>query len=356
MDGKQFSANSNNGKRSFIYYLEYYVDKYKIPLAIISAILLLVFPKVITNQYIITIAVKIGIYIMLALGLNVLVGYTGLVSLGHAGFVAVGAYTSSLLATKFGLSFFLSVIVGMIVAGLAGLLLGLPTLRLSGTYLSIVTLGFGEIIKTVAMNWDPVTNGTLGVKNIPRPIFFGIKLTIANHGLYYLMLVMLLVITIFCYTVYKSRTGRAFLAIKTDEMAGIMMGINVTYYKVLAFVLSAVICASAGALYATLIGYIDPNTFTFDVSTLILSIVILGGMGTIRGMFLGAIILISFPEVSRALMDYRFVVYGLILVLMMRFRPQGLLGWKSQTPYKLSRRVKSQLLEVPCEKPGSKTV
>jgi branched-chain amino acid transport system permease protein len=355
MNGKHFGT-TNIGKKNVIYYIEHYVDKYKVPLIIISAILLLVFPKVITNQYIITIAVKIGIYIMLALGLNVLVGYTGLVSLGHAGFVAVGAYTSSLLATKFGLSFFLSFIVGIVAAGLAGLLLGLPTLRLSGTYLSIVTLGFGEIIKTIAMNWDPVTNGTLGVKNIPRPAFFGIKLTIANHGLYYLMLVMLLVITIFCYTVYKSRTGRAFLAIKTDEMAGIMMGINVTYYKVLAFVLSAMICSAAGALYATLIGYIDPNTFTFDVSTLILSIVILGGMGTIRGMFLGAIILISFPEVSRALMDYRFVVYGLILVLMMRFRPQGLLGWKSQTPYKLSKWVKSQWKEVSGEKPGSKTI
>lgn len=352
MDGKQHGAKNVN--KSLIYYFEYYVDKYKIPLALISAILLIIFPMAITNQYYITIAVKIGIYIMLALGLNVLVGYTGLVSLGHAGFVAIGAYTASLMATKLGLGFFASVIVGMVVAGLAGLLLGLPTLRLSGTYLSIVTLGFGEIVKTIAMNWDPVTNGTLGVKNIPRPSFFGISLTIANSGLYYLMLVMLLMVSLFCYVVYKSRTGRAFLAIKTDEMAGIMMGINVTYYKVLAFVLSAVICAAAGALYATLIGYIDPNTFTFDVSTLILSIVILGGIGTIRGMFIGSFILILFPEVSRALMDYRFVVYGLILVLMMRFRPQGLLGWKSQIPYKLSKSVKNQLDAVNLKKPEGK--
>ena len=345
MNGNERGANkkSNTEKKSCIYYLEYNVERYKIPLAIISAVLLLILPKVITNQYIITIAVKIGIYIMLALGLNILVGYTSLVSLGHAGFVAIGAYTASLLATKLGLGFFLSVLAGMVVAALAGLLLGLPTLRLSGTYLSIVTLGFGEIVKTIAMNWDPVTNGTLGVKNIPSPTMFGYKLTVVNHGLYYLMLVMLLIVALFCYVVYKSRTGRAFLAIKTDEMAGIMMGINVTYYKVLAFVLSAVISAVAGALFASLIGYIDPNTFTFDVSTLILSIVILGGVGTIRGMFLGAIILISFPEVSRSLMDYRFVVYGIILVLMMRFRPQGLLGWKSQLPYKLSKYVKSQL-------------
>lgn len=345
MDKKQHDANANK-KKNMVYYIEYYVDKYKIPLAAVTAVLLIVLPQVVSNQYIVTTAVKIGIYIMLALGLNILVGYTGLVSLGHAGFVAIGAYTASLLATRLGLNFFGSIIIGMVVAGLAGLLLGLPTLRLSGTYLSIVTLGFGEIVKTIAMNWDPVTNGTLGVKNIPAPSIFGYKLTIANNGLYYLMLVMLLLIALFCYAVYKSRTGRAFLAIKTDEMAGIMMGINVTYYKVLAFVLSAVISAAAGALYATLIGYIDPNTFTFDVSTLILSIVILGGMGTIRGMFLGAAILISFPEVSRSLMDYRFVVYGLILVIMMRFRPQGLLGWKSQMPYRLSKYVKSRLEET----------
>ncbi|PXV85930.1 amino acid/amide ABC transporter membrane protein 2 (HAAT family) [Lachnotalea glycerini] len=344
--------NDIKQKKNFniILYLEQFIDRFKLPLAVSSAVLLLIFPHLLTNQYILTIVVKVGIYIILALGLNILTGYVGLVSLGHAGFVAIGAYTASLLATRLGLGFFLSMLCGMICAGIAGILLGLPTLRLSGTYLSIVTLGFGEIIKTIAMNWDSVTNGTLGVKNIPSPSIFGLKLTIANGGFYYLMLVMLLIVTLFCYVTYKSRTGRAFLAIKTDEMAGIMMGINVTYYKVLAFVLSACICASAGALYASLIGYIDPNTFTFDVSTMILSIVILGGMGTIRGMFIGSIILITFPELSRSLMDYRFVVYGLILVLMMRFRPQGLLGWKSQMPYKLSKSITRKLEQARSDK------
>lgn len=330
-------------KKNFLYQTEMFVERFKIPIIVFSALLVLGFPLVVSDQYLLTIVVKIGIYIMLALGLNILTGYTGLVSLGHAGFVAIGAYTSSLLAVKMGYGFFLSMVLGMVAASAAGVLLGLPTLRLSGTYLSIVTLGFGEIVKMVALNWDVVTNGTLGVKNIPKPELFGMKLTIANGGLYYLMVAMLLLITLFCVTVIKSKTGRAFLAIKTDEMAGVMMGINVTYYKVLAFVLSACICAMAGSLYTVLIGYIDPNTFTFDVSTLILSIVILGGMGTIRGMFLGAAVLIAFPEVSRSLMDYRFVVYGLILVLMMRFRPQGLLGWKSQMPYKVSKYVAFRL-------------
>lgn len=330
-------------KKSITYLIEAFATRYKIPIAVIAAVAVIGFPQVVTDQYLMTIVVKIGTYIMLALGLNILTGYTGLVSLGHAGFVAIGAYAASLMSVKMGMGFFPSMIFGMVVAGFVGLLLGLPTLRLSGTYLSIVTLGFGEIVKMVAMNWDKVTNGTLGIKNIPKPMLFGMKLTVANSGLYYLMVVLLIIITLFCIAVVKSRTGRAFLAIKADEMAGTMMGINVTYYKILAFVLSSCICAVAGAFYATLIGYIDPNTFTFDVSTLILSIVILGGMGTIRGMFLGSVILIAFPEVSRSLMDYRFVVYGLILVLMMRFRPQGLLGWKSQLPYKLSKEVRRQL-------------
>lgn len=330
-------------KKSLLYRIEMLSDRYRLPLMVIAAVLVLGFPQVVSDQYIITIAIKAGIYIMMALGLNILTGYTGLVSLGHAGFVAVGAYTSALLAVKMGCGFFVSMLFGVLTAGVSGVLLGLPTLRLSGTYLSIVTLGFGEIVKMVALNWDVVTNGTLGVKNIPKPELFGLKLTIANNGLYYLMAVMLLIVTCFCIAVVKSKTGRAFLAIKADEMAGTMMGINVTYYKMLAFVLSACICSVAGSLYAVLIGYIDPNTFTFDVSTLILSIVILGGMGTIRGMFLGAVVLITFPEVSRALMDYRFVVYGLILVLMMRFRPQGILGWKSQVPYKISRHVVARL-------------
>lgn len=333
------------GKKNITYMMESFIQRYKIPLSIGAAVLVLGFPHMTSDQYLMTIVIKIGAYIMLALGLNILTGYTGLVSLGHAGFVAIGAYAASLMSIRLGMGFFVSMIFGMVVAGLVGLLLGLPTLRLTGTYLSIVTLGFGEIVKMVAMNWDPVTNGTLGVKNIPKPELFGIKLTVANTGLYYLMVALLLVIALFCLAVVKSRTGRAFLAIKTDEMAGTMMGINVTYYKILAFVLSSCICAAAGAFYATLIGYIDPNTFTFDVSTLILSIVILGGMGTIRGMFLGAAILIAFPEVSRSLMDYRFVVYGLILVLMMRFRPQGLLGWKSQLPYRLSKEVRGRLAE-----------
>lgn len=307
------------------------------------AIVLVALPFVVRNQYFLTVVAKIGCYAILGLGLNILTGYTGLVSLGHAGFVAIGAYTASLLAVTLGWSFFPSMLAGMLVAAVIGVVMGLPTLRVTGTYLSIITLGFGEIVKMILMNWQSVTNGTLGVKNIPKPQIFGLTLTVGNNGMYFLILIMIVLISLFCKALTQSKTGRALRAIKADEMASTMMGINITAYKILAFVLSATVCALGGALYSSLIGYIDPNTFNFDVSTLILSIVILGGMGTIRGMYVGAIVLIAFPEVSRSLMKYRFVLYGVILVLMMRFRPEGLLGWRSTLPYGLSKKLKSRI-------------
>ena len=329
--------------------IEVFTDRYKFILGIILAAALVVLPFVMGDQYLLTVTVKIGAYAILAMGLNILTGYTGLVSLGHAGFVAIGAYTASLLSVNAGADFFTSTLAGMVVAGLVGVLLGLPTLKVTGTYLSIITLGFGEIIKMIAMNWSSVTNGTLGVKNIPKPEIFGIEMTVGNYGMYYLMLALVVLTAVFCLMVVKSKTGRAFQAIRADEMASTMMGINITGYKILAFVISACICALGGSLYATVIGYIDPNTFNFDVSTLILSIVILGGMGTIRGMFVGAAILIAFPEVSRFLMEYRFVLYGVILVIMMRFRPQGILGWKSTLPYKLNSKVRAEIEKIEAE-------
>lgn len=189
-------ANTKNEKRSYLYQFEYFMQKNQKLFLIALAAVLCLLPKIVNNQYFLTVLVKMAVYAMFGLGLNILTGYTGLVSLGHAGFVAIGAYTASLCAVKLGWGFFPSSLLGMAVAGLVGVLLGLPTLRLTGTYLSIVTLGFGEIIKMIAMNWSSVTNGTLGVKNIPKPVFFGVKLTIANHGMYYLSAVMLAACTL----------------------------------------------------------------------------------------------------------------------------------------------------------------
>lgn len=318
-------------------------QKYRKLLIVAAVLILYLVPFMKLNSYIINVLNKVIIYIIMALGLNILVGYTGLVSLGQAGFVAIGAYTSTILMVKLGLNFFLATVIALLVAACFGILLGLPSLRLRGPYLTIVTLGFGEIIRTIIIVWDSVTNGPLGIRNIPLPVIFGYKLTMANGGLYTLSLTSMVLVIIFSVKLYKSKTGRAMRAIKVDERASVMMGINTIYFKVLAFVLAAMICALAGSIYATQLGYIDQNTFTFDMSTMILSIVILGGMGTIRGMIVGSAILVILPELSRSLMDYRFVLYGIVLVFMMRFRPQGLLGWRDRRPYPLSEKVKGSL-------------
>lgn len=305
-----------------------------LPLAVCFLIAL---PLIVRSQYLMRIVVMIGIYSILAMSLNLVTGYTGQVSLGHAAFYAIGAYASALLSTRLGLSFFASAPLAAIIAGVFGLLLGLPTLRLSGSYLSIATMGFCEVVRMVLLNWESLTNGALGIQGIPKPEIFGLQLSLANRGIYYLMLV-LVAITAYCiHAIVRSSAGRALTAIRDDELAATMMGVRTTRYKVLAFVVSAIFSGLAGAFYAHLISYIDPNSFTFDTSIVILSIVIMGGMGTMTGPFLGALILISFPEVLRFVKEYRFVVYGLILVVMMRFKPQGFLGGQQRTPYGLPK-------------------
>jgi branched-chain amino acid transport system permease protein len=316
-----------------------YSDRNKKIVYPLLAVLLLGLPYISTSQYILRIVIMIGVYTILSLSLGLVTGYAGQVSLGHAAFYAIGAYVSALVSVKFGLNFFISAPIAAVAAAICGLLLGLPTLRLSGTYLAITTLGFCEVVRMVLLNWEKVTNGPLGISKIPKPSFFGIDLTISNHGLYYLMLSFLVLTTVSMIAIVRSKMGRALMAIREDEMAATMMGIKTTGYKVSAFVLSAFFSGLAGAFYAHMIRFIDPNTFTFDTSIMILSSVILGGMGTIGGMFLGSSLLVSFPEVLRFLQEYRFVVYGVVLVIMMRYRPQGILGGQKKTGYKLPKGV-----------------
>ena len=290
--------------------------------------------------------VMISLYAMLGMGLNVLTGYTGLVSLGHAGFYGIGAYTCALLQVKCGVNFWAALLAAGVLSALIGLLLGLPSLRLSGSYLSIVTLGFCEIVQMILKQWETVTNGNYGVRNIPKPRIFGVELTLANGGFLVLILVLTSLTGLACIAIKNSNAGRTFHAIKDDELAAAMMGINTSRYKILAFVISAFITGVAGGFYSVVNGYIEPTNFVFNTSILILSVVIVGGLGTIRGMVFGAALLQLFPEVFRDLNEWRFVVYGLLLVLMMRFRPQGALGWRSTLPYHLSKRTKRLLEET----------
>jgi len=314
----------------------------KIVALVVLVALVLYLPKSgLLSPYLVRILTMISLYSMLSLSLNLLTGFTGLVSIGHAGFCAVGGYTSALLWQAFGLPWIVTALCGMVMAGIVGLMLAAPTSRLSGSYLTIATLGFGEIIKMVALNWQSLTGGPLGVNHIERPEFFGITLTTSNGGFFYLSIVMTAIITLFVYRIVNSKMGRAFMAIRDDSLAATMMGVDVTAYKMKSFVISAAIAGLGGAFYVHFVRFLDPNTFNFDISIIIISIVILGGTGSIAGSFLGAALLISFPELLRFASEYRFIIYGLILVLMMRFKPEGILGGHSSKPFRLMKGVQT---------------
>lgn len=277
------------------------------------------------SSYIMRILILSGIYIILAVSLNLLTGYTGQVSLGHAAFYGIGAYTSALLAMHFNLSFPVTALAGGLVAAFFGLLLGLPTLRLNGTYLSIVTLGFCEIMRLIELNWMGLTRGPMGLIGIPFPKIFG--WTVDNDAEYFYLILILVIITIVTINnLIKSRSGRALISIREDELAAEAMGINVLRYKVIAFTVAAFFAGIAGSFYAHYVSFIDPQSFTFDESIQILSIVILGGMGSNLGAAIGAVILVTIPEMLRGLQEYRMLIYGAVLVIMMLVRPQGLFG------------------------------
>lgn len=302
-------------------------------------VILAVIPLLGVSQYFIRVLCLIGVYSMLTMSLNLIAGYMGQTSMGHAALYCLGGYFSALLGSNFGWPFWITVFFGILGGALGGLILGLSTMRLSGSYLAVITLAFAEVVEMIVLNWTSLTNGPLGVRNIPRPSIFGWELTTSNGGFYWLVLVLVTICILVSLCVVNSKFGRAVRAIKEDELAAKLMGVHTAAYKVKTIVLSGAMAGLAGAFYASMNRYIDANTFNFDVSMTILCIVIFGGLGSIPGMIIGSILLISFPEVLRGLADYRFVVYGLLLIFMMRFRPQGLLGGLSRKPYKLPKGV-----------------
>ena len=266
------------------------------------------------------------IYVMLGLGLNIVVGLAGLLDLGYVAFYAVGAYSYALLNHHFGLGFWAALPVGALLGALFGILLGFPVLRLRGDYLAIVTLGFGEIIRLILENWNAFSFGPSGISNIPRPGFFGIALSLsqATIYLYYLMIVLCLFTIFVVKRLRDSRIGRAWIALREDEVACEAMGIDKTKTKLTAFALGATWAGMVGVIFAAKTTFINPASFTFMESAMILSIVVLGGMGSIVGVILGAFLLILTPEYLRAFSNYRMLLFGTTMVLMMVFRPQGI--------------------------------
>lgn len=290
----------------------------------------MVFVVPLMNNYQIDVLTTAGIYIVLSLGLNIVVGLTGLLDLGYIAFYAVGAYTYALLSTKIGVSFWLGLPIGGIASALLGSLLGIITLRLRGDYLAIVTLGFIQIVHLVLNNWDSVTNGPNGILNIGRPRVLNFVFEKPIH-FYYLILIIAILTVLSVKRLNNSRIGRAWIAIKEDELAAESMGIDTTSMKILAFALGAFWAGIAGVFFAGKFAFVSPESFTFFESVIVLSMVVLGGMGSIPGVILGASIIVILPEMFRALSSYRMLIFGAALVLMMIFRPQGLIGGKIWT-------------------------
>jgi branched-chain amino acid transport system permease protein len=277
------------------------------------------------KDYYLDILVISGIYMLLAFGLNVIVGFTGLLNLGFAAFYAIGAYSYALLNTRLGLGFWEALPLSTAITACAGFLLAVPALRLRGDYLAIVTLGFGEITRLVLNNWDSLTHGPNGISGIAPPSLFGISLGRLQY-FYYLVLAVVLVSIIVIRRVEGSRIGRAWLAIRENEIAAASMGINTTRYKLYAFSFGSLWAGVAGALFASKMQFVSPESFTFMESVLILSMVIIGGLGNTYGAVLGALILVLLPEALRGIESYRMLILGAALVALMIFRPQGLLG------------------------------
>ncbi|VFQ46609.1 high-affinity branched-chain amino acid ABC transporter permease LivM [Desulfoluna butyratoxydans] len=296
----------------------------------------LLFPFV--NQYQTTILTTALMYVILGLGLNIAVGLAGLLHLGYVAFYAVGAYTYALLNMHFGIGFWAALPLGGILATVFGIALGIPVLRLRGDYLAIVTLGFGEMTRITLENWDALTHGPSGIAQIPKPGLFGMELTTQQGIMYvYYLAVGLAALTVFAtYRLQNSRIGRALMAMREDEIASQAMGINITRTKLTAFALSAFFAGMAGVLFAAKTGFINPQSFTFMESAIILSIVVLGGMGSILGVIIGALILILLPEYLREVGNYRMLLFGASMVVMMIFRPQGIIA-NVRKIYKIDR-------------------
>ena len=280
------------------------------------------------------------IYVMCGLGLNIVIGLAGLLDLGYVAFYAVGAYSYALLNHHFGMSFWIALPVGGALGFLFGVLLGFPVLRLRGDYLAIVTLGFGEIIRLVLENWNAFSFGPSGIANIPRPSFFGMDLDLQQVTIWiYFLMIALVVFTIFVVGRLKnSRIGRAWIALREDEIACQAMGIDKTRTKLSAFALGATWAGMAGVMFAAKTTFINPASFTIWESVIILCVVVLGGMGSIAGVIMGAMVLILLPEYLRAFSEYRMLLFGAILVLMMVFRPGGIITNVRQT-YRFERKA-----------------
>ena len=280
----------------------------------------------ISGSYILGVMSLVLIYLILSLGLNVVIGFCGLLALGFAAFYGIGAYITALLFPLTALPVLLAAVV--IGSAIFGFISGAPVLRLRGDYLAIVTLGFGEITRLFMKNMDWLTNGPKGISGIYPSVFFGLNLS-DKRTVYYCALACVSICVFFLYRLQESKIGRAWSAIREDEVAAASSGINITKMKILAFLIGSVMAGLAGFFFAVNQSFVDPNSFGFDESVLIVCMIVVGGIGSIPGVILGTTILVFLPELLRNFLggfeSYRMLLYGVLLVCMMLFRPQGIL-------------------------------
>ena len=283
-------------------------------------------------EYLIHLGILVGIYSILGISLNLVVGYTGLLSITQAAFYGIGGYSTAILLSNFGMNFFLSVVIGVAITVVASLAIGYVLSRFRGDFFALGSFGFNIIIYSILLNWQDLTRGPLGIPGIVRPKIFNFVL---SDNLHFLVLVVAVVALIYFISWYivNSSFGRVLKAIREDEDAISVFGYNTLFYKLAIFVISAGMAAVAGSLFATYITFIDPSTFVLNESIFVLSIIILGGLANLRGSVIGAVILILLPEILRFVgfpsdvaAQMRQVVYGVLLIVLMMYRPQGLMG------------------------------
>ena len=288
--------------------------------------LLVALPLVDGNAYHIDVLTVAWLYALLALGLNIIVGFAGLLNLGYAAFFAIGAYSYALANLQWGMTFWVGLPFSALVAGCAGVILGLPAIRVRGDYLAIVTLGFGEIVRIVVTNLEPWTGGPNGLLGIAGPVIGGLDFGVTSAPYYWLAFALVVLGVWMSQRLMRSRMGRAWMAIREDELAAQCVGIDTVRVKLIAHGCGAAIGGLAGCLFAAKQGTITPDSFDFILSVMVLAMVVLGGLGNPVGVVVGAVALTVLPELLREFAVYRMLLFGLTLILIMRFRPQGLLG------------------------------
>jgi branched-chain amino acid transport system permease protein len=282
------------------------------------------------SDYALHLCIMVAIFAILALSLNMICGWGGMISLGHAGFWLIGAYTTALLSAECGVSPWLALLAAMLVTAFSGLLLGLPSLRWSGHFLAVITIAFGLIVQLLSVNWEWLTNGNDGVSNIPRPAILGYRLT-SDLSYYYMVLVLLGIVAALMHRFINSGHGRALRALRDEEVAAACMGVNIAAMKIFAFVLSAGFAGLAGGLYASYVRYLNPDSFSLDVSIRIFVMVVIGGIGSIGGSIVGSFIVYVLPEVLRPLQQYYYIIWGVVVIVVMLFLPGGIASlWNGQ--------------------------